>query len=256
MADQASVSRGNGSNIHASPLTLVGNIADFGNDIASLAELQAKLALLDAKEAANKATTPLLGLVSGVALALGSLPVILIGLADVIASSTKLSSRRLPAHRRPGGPGGCRDRRLRRLEGRDGQPEHLPAIDRGVDPEPLVDQDRPGLQRPWRRKAPGVTGEPVDLAQDIDVDCPDRAPDQQESSAGPSMLDGAGAGGPRPAGNRPRADRPGQASRGGSTGRSTPCWRNGGRTADRRRRRRYPERRRIEDGPSRCRCWA
>ncbi len=90
MADQASVSRSNGSNNHASPLTMVSNIADFGNDIATLAELQAKLTLLDAKDAVSKATTPLIILGAGVALALASLPVILIGLADVIARSANL----------------------------------------------------------------------------------------------------------------------------------------------------------------------
>jgi len=92
MADQATVSRNNGSNNQASPLTLVSNIADFGNDIATLAELQAKLTLLDAKEAASKATTPLILLGGGLALALGSLPVILIGLADVIARSLNIPS--------------------------------------------------------------------------------------------------------------------------------------------------------------------
>ena len=84
------MSRHNGSNQHASPLTLVGNIADFGNDIATLAELQAKLTLLDAKEAAGKAVTPLILLGGGLALALGSLPVVLIGLADVIARAAKV----------------------------------------------------------------------------------------------------------------------------------------------------------------------
>lgn len=90
MADQATVSRQNGSNQQASPLTLVGNIADFGNDIATLAELQAKLTLLDAKEAASKAVTPLILLGGGLAVALGSLPVVLIGLADMIARAAKV----------------------------------------------------------------------------------------------------------------------------------------------------------------------
>ena len=91
MADQATVSRNNGATQpHASPLTLVSNIADFGNDIASLAELQAKLTLLDAKDAASKATLPVILLGGGVALALGSLPVILIGLADVLADALKV----------------------------------------------------------------------------------------------------------------------------------------------------------------------
>jgi hypothetical protein len=93
MVNQASVSRGNGNHTHehASPLTVVGNIADFGNDIATLAELQAKLTALDAKECATRATVPLIVLGGGVVLALGSLPVILIGLADLIAAHSTLS---------------------------------------------------------------------------------------------------------------------------------------------------------------------
>jgi hypothetical protein len=92
MADQASVSRRDGSNNHASPLSMVGNITDFANDIATLAELQAKLTALDAKDAVAKATTPLIVLGVSLAVALASLPVILIGVADLIASSTQLSS--------------------------------------------------------------------------------------------------------------------------------------------------------------------
>jgi Putative Actinobacterial Holin-X, holin superfamily III len=92
MVDQASVSRGNGANNQASPLTLVGNIADLGNDIATLAELQAKLTALDAKECAAQATGPISVLGACMALALSSLPVILIGLADLIAVNTKLSA--------------------------------------------------------------------------------------------------------------------------------------------------------------------
>jgi hypothetical protein len=86
------MSRASGSNNVASPLTVVSNIADFGNDIATLAELQAKLTLLDAKDAVAKATTPLIVLVAGATLALGSLPVILIGLAGVVASALNLSN--------------------------------------------------------------------------------------------------------------------------------------------------------------------
>jgi len=90
MADQATVSRNHGSNNQASPLTLVSNIADFGNDIATLAELQAKLTLLDAKDAAAKATTPLIFLGGGLVLGLASLPVIMIGVADLIARSANI----------------------------------------------------------------------------------------------------------------------------------------------------------------------
>jgi hypothetical protein len=79
-------------NNHASPLTIVSNIADFGNDIATLAELQSKLTLLDAKEAAARATVPVIALAVGLVVALGSVPVLLIGLADLIASNTRLSA--------------------------------------------------------------------------------------------------------------------------------------------------------------------
>jgi uncharacterized membrane protein YqjE len=86
------MSRSNGTNQHASPLTVVSNIADFGSDIATLAELQAKLAAADAKEAAARAALPVVVLGAGAVLALASLPVILLGLADLIAASTRIST--------------------------------------------------------------------------------------------------------------------------------------------------------------------
>ena len=85
------MSRSNGSQPRATPLGVVSNLADFGNDIATLAELQAKLAVLDAKESVARATTPLIVLGAGAAVALASLPVILLGLADLIASNTRVS---------------------------------------------------------------------------------------------------------------------------------------------------------------------
>ena len=86
------MNRTNGTSNHASPLTMVSNLADFGNDIATLAELQAKLAAHDAKECAGRAAVPVVALVLGGIVALGSIPVILIGLADLIATYTKLSA--------------------------------------------------------------------------------------------------------------------------------------------------------------------
>ncbi|WP_435008155.1 phage holin family protein [Tundrisphaera lichenicola] len=91
MADQASMSRVNGVPVEASPGSLVGNIAEFGNDVATLAELQAKLTALDAKQCVSRATIPLIVVVTSAVLVLGSIPVFLIGLADLIASGTKLS---------------------------------------------------------------------------------------------------------------------------------------------------------------------
>jgi hypothetical protein len=86
------MSRGNGSLGQAPPASLVGNLAEFGNDVATLAELQAKLAIYDSKECVRQATIPSIVVVAASALALGSVPVLLIGLADWIASSTRLSA--------------------------------------------------------------------------------------------------------------------------------------------------------------------
>ncbi len=85
------MSRNNGSQSRATPLGVVHNLADFGNDIATLVELQAKLAVHDTKDCLARATTPLIVLGVGSAVALASLPVILLGMADLIASNSTLS---------------------------------------------------------------------------------------------------------------------------------------------------------------------
>ena len=69
-----------------SPGSMVGNIAEFGNDIATLVELQAKLAAYDAKDCVGRATYPLIVLVAGGAVVLSSVPVLLLGLAAAVAS--------------------------------------------------------------------------------------------------------------------------------------------------------------------------
>lgn len=102
MADQAKVSGtpaggggvsgpgiGNGNarvRIH-SPLVegVLGNLAEFGSDVATLAELQAQLAVHDLKESAGRAILPAGLLAGSIALALGSIPVLLMGAADLIA---------------------------------------------------------------------------------------------------------------------------------------------------------------------------
>lgn len=86
------MSRSNGTQGEASAGSMVGNIAEFGNDVATLAELQAKLAVLDAKDCLGRVTLPVIVLGAGAALALGSIPVVLIGLAGLIASWTGLSA--------------------------------------------------------------------------------------------------------------------------------------------------------------------
>ena len=96
MADQASVKDG-----HPNPRSfangapeqqVVGGITGFGSDIATLAELQAELAVADLKEALQKASLSLALIVIGVICAIGALPVALLGVAALLATALKISS--------------------------------------------------------------------------------------------------------------------------------------------------------------------
>ncbi|MBX6311436.1 MAG: phage holin family protein [Isosphaeraceae bacterium] len=91
MAYQASVNGGARVPIHA-PIAggIIDNLAEFGNDIITLAELQARLAIIDLKESTARATWPAVGLVSAGALALGSIPVLLFGVAELLAWGLKI----------------------------------------------------------------------------------------------------------------------------------------------------------------------
>jgi hypothetical protein len=87
MADQATLNRNGGPRVAIdSPVTegVFGNLTEFVNDCTTLAELQAKLAVQDLKVGAGKATVPVIGLVAGGALAIASLPVLLLGLGELI----------------------------------------------------------------------------------------------------------------------------------------------------------------------------
>jgi len=64
---------------------VIGSIADLGNDITTLAELQAKLAALDLKDCADRAIMPLGFLVAAAVVVAGCIPVVLLGIADVVA---------------------------------------------------------------------------------------------------------------------------------------------------------------------------
>jgi len=88
MADQAPLgggsrtraeSRGNGS--------VVGSIAELGNDIMTLAELQAKLLALDLKECTAQAGTSLALILAGLTVMLASLPVAVLGVAYLVADA-------------------------------------------------------------------------------------------------------------------------------------------------------------------------
>jgi len=100
MADQASVSGGNpgagspgkGKGNGTPEGRVVGGIAEFGNDIATLAELQFKLTLIDLKECVQRAMVPLGLAAVGLFLILGALPVALLGVATLVAVALKIGT--------------------------------------------------------------------------------------------------------------------------------------------------------------------
>lgn len=63
---------------------VIDNLTEFGNDVATLVELQAKLAALDLEETRRRATVPVVMLAVGVWVALGVVPVLLFGLAELL----------------------------------------------------------------------------------------------------------------------------------------------------------------------------
>jgi len=77
-----------------SPLVdgVLGNLAEFGGDIASLAELQAELGVADLKEATRKATLPAAAVAVAIPLALGGVLVLLLGAVEglVLAGMTRV----------------------------------------------------------------------------------------------------------------------------------------------------------------------
>lgn len=85
---------GNGRRADGDPASdVVGSVSDFSNDVATLAELQLKLAALDLKETYGRATVPAAVLAAALALLTASLPVALIGAAELLATSLRLSQR-------------------------------------------------------------------------------------------------------------------------------------------------------------------
>jgi hypothetical protein len=65
---------------------VVGNLATLGSDVASLAELQAKLIALDLKESAARAAVPLAFVLVGATLGLAAIPVLLLGAGELLVS--------------------------------------------------------------------------------------------------------------------------------------------------------------------------
>jgi len=70
---------------------LVGGLAEFGNDVFTLLELQIRLTKLDLRECLSRALIPLVLIVVGAIVALGTVPVALFGIAELLAAALKIS---------------------------------------------------------------------------------------------------------------------------------------------------------------------
>ena len=88
MADQATVNANGGVAsrvpINSPAGSMIGNVAEFGHDLATLGELQAKLAVVDLKEATGRAIVPAALAAGALMLVLASLPVALLGVAALL----------------------------------------------------------------------------------------------------------------------------------------------------------------------------
>jgi len=69
---------------------VVGGIAEFGNDIATLLELQSKLVMLDLKDCRERLILPIALAIVGLAVLLATLPVAMLGIADLVAAALKI----------------------------------------------------------------------------------------------------------------------------------------------------------------------
>jgi len=92
MVDRASVNssgraRGLGSSSAAGE---VDGVAEFVDDLATLAELQAELAVMDFRDSARKAAVPIVLTVVGLTVVAASVPVALLGTGWLLASALKI----------------------------------------------------------------------------------------------------------------------------------------------------------------------
>ena len=90
MVDQASVNGRVAAGVPGSSSVGFDGVAEFVDDLASLAELQASLAAVDFREAARKSAIPLVLTVAGLAVIVASVPVALFGAGWLIASALKI----------------------------------------------------------------------------------------------------------------------------------------------------------------------
>ena len=90
MVDQASVNGRGTARVSGSSTAEFDGVAEFVDDLASLAELQAKLAAVDFRDAVRKSAVPIVLTAVGLAMMVASVPVALLGAAWLIASALKI----------------------------------------------------------------------------------------------------------------------------------------------------------------------
>jgi hypothetical protein len=90
MVDQTSVNGRVAAGVPGSSSVGFDGVAEFVDDMASLAELQAKLAAVDFREAARKSAIPIALTVAGLAVIVASVPVALLGAAWLLATALKI----------------------------------------------------------------------------------------------------------------------------------------------------------------------
>ena len=90
MVDQASVNGRGAARVAGSDPTGYDGVAEFVDDLASLAELQGRLAAADSREAARKSAVPIGLTVAGLTVMAASVPVALLGAGFLIASALKI----------------------------------------------------------------------------------------------------------------------------------------------------------------------
>ncbi len=90
MVDQASVNGRGTARVPGSGSAEFDGVAEFVDDLASLAELQAQLAAVDLREAARKSAVPIVLTVVGLAVVLASVPVALFGAGWLLAALLKI----------------------------------------------------------------------------------------------------------------------------------------------------------------------
>jgi hypothetical protein len=90
MADQAFVNGRGTARVAGSGSAEYEGVAEFVDDLASLAELQARLAAADSRDAARKSAVPVGFTVAGLTLVVASVPVTLLGAGWLLASALKI----------------------------------------------------------------------------------------------------------------------------------------------------------------------